>query len=237
MAYPGASSKRNVSEQPPWTSILEKQNEASMSTSSDFDNVELLIKSCLERSVSRLQEAGSGDDEWTKAIKMPLCELGRVHKYGVSATGIKADTGEWLFDMVWCDGNDGPFVFTELILAMECEWSQKPDDIWWDFEKLLIAKAKYHVFIFQQGTSAEVESFSKKFKLAIRAFKGTQPGDRFLFAAHPWDARGLRVWLEVAPLNVQDGLEQREALDALVALRKEETLPNTVVFEPGTPAS
>lgn len=194
-----------------------------MSTLSDFDNVELLIKSALEQSVSRLQEARSGDDEWTKTIKKSLRELGREHKYGVSAMGIQADTGEWLFDLVWCDGHDGPFVFTELILAMECEWSQKPDDIWWDFEKLLIAKAKYHVFIFQQHTSAEVERISRQFRLAIRAFKGTQPGDRFLFAAHPWDARGLRVWLEVAPLNVQDGLEQRKALDALVALRKEET--------------
>ena len=150
-----------------------------------FDDVEQEIMSALDAIVGADKKAGGlADSEWTEMIKTKLTELGRKHGYGVSASGCKepADTGEWLFDLVWCDGKDNPWEFWEMPLAMECEWSTNKGDIEYDFEKLLVTRTKYRLFAFQGASRKEVDDMVSQLEHKVRVFKSSMPGDRYLLA-------------------------------------------------------
>ena len=146
-------------------------NAQSMGTS---DPVEQEIKATLDAVVEAAKVAGGAEDGvWTEMIKTKLIELGHKHGYGVSASGrrVRADTGEWLYDLVWCDGKDDPWEFWEMPLAMECEWSPVKGDIDYDFEKLLVVKAKYRLFIFQGRSCEEVDKIMASLEDKVRVFK------------------------------------------------------------------
>jgi hypothetical protein len=144
------------------------------------DSVELEIMSSLDTIVDVDKAEGLGDREWTKMVKAKLCELGRKHGYGVNASG--CENGEWLFDLVWCDGKDKPWEFWEMPLAMECEWSTDTGEIEYDFEKLLVVRAKYRLFIFQGQSREEVDERMAWLKNKVRVFKSFTTGDRYLLA-------------------------------------------------------
>ena len=156
----------------------------------EFDDIELKIKELLEKVAQEDSEAeGLATGEWTKRIKSELCKLGKEMGFNVCASGCEgADDGEWLFDLIWEYGEGDPRIFREMPLAMECEWSLKDGEIWWDFSKLLVARAKYRVFIFNKNTRIEVEKLIDDFRDAIHNFKSTQVGDRYLLAGFCWDS-------------------------------------------------
>ena len=106
----------------------------------------------------------------------------------MSAAGcVGADTGEWLFDLVWAAGQDKPWQFWEMPLAMECEWSTNRDDITWDFEKLLVAKARIKLLVFQQASKDDVKKLLESLRSMVRAFKMSFPGERYLLAGYSYD--------------------------------------------------
>lgn len=149
-----------------------------------FDKVEEEIKEILENIAKELSEEESSK-KWTKRIKDEICNLGERFGYNADASGYK-DASEWLFDLIWTDNKDNYFL--ELILAMECEWDTSDDyHIWVDFEKLLIPRAKYRVFIFQQSSQDKVRKFFNEMKEAIRKFRSTQTNDRYLLAGFCFD--------------------------------------------------
>lgn len=152
-----------------------------------FEKIEDEIKMILDNLADTDKRlSGLADKEWTKRIKDDLCELGQKYNYGVSAFGVeKADEGEWLFDLVWADGNDNPsWQFFEMPLAMECEWSTTKGDIIYDFEKLLVAKARHKLMVFQQKSQDDINSIIASLKDIIKHFKMTYPGERYLLAGY-----------------------------------------------------
>ena len=152
----------------------------------EFNEIELKIKEILERIAKEDSETGGiATTEWTRMIKSEICKLGKERKYGVCSSGYDgADDGEWLFDLIWCYSEGDPPFFLEMPLGLGCEWSFDDHKIWWDFEKLLIARTKYRVFIFNKKTSKEVENLMIQFEKAINKFRGTQSGDRYLLAGY-----------------------------------------------------
>jgi len=154
-----------------------------------FDEIELSIKEILEGiAIEALGEGVLNDGEWTKRIKLKLCRLGHEKGYSVSATGVEeAETGEWLYDLIWAYGEGEPWIFMEMPLALECEWSRYDEDILWDFDKLLIARSKYKIFIFTKKTDNEVNDLFKKLKIHILSFRTTQTGDRYFLAGYSWE--------------------------------------------------
>jgi hypothetical protein len=66
-------------------------------------------------------------------------------------------------------------------LIVESEWHKAYDRIKYDFEKLLVGRAKYKVIIFQASGERMLEFF-KMMKSGIEAFGGPQVGERYLLA-------------------------------------------------------
>lgn len=154
-----------------------------------LDQLETEIAGVLEEVLTAdKQSGGISDREWTRRIKESLCMLGQRNRYGVCAAGCAgADEGEWLFDMVSTVGRGDPWQFCEMPLAMECEWSTHLDDIAWDFEKLLVAKAQHKLFIFQEAAQSGVREVAERLKAMVNSFKTTLPGERYLLAGYAFD--------------------------------------------------
>jgi hypothetical protein len=155
----------------------------------EFDEIELKIKEILEGVLKADADAGGlGAAEWTKNIKLQLCKLGQEKGFKISASGFEgAETGEWLFDLIWAYGEGEPWFFVEMPLVLECEWSPYDEDIWWDFEKLLVARTKYRIFIFNKRTDDKIYDLLQQFKEAILKFRNTQKGDRYFFAGYSFE--------------------------------------------------
>lgn len=134
------------------------------------------------------KKGGLKDKEWTKQIKTGICKLGKGSGYSVCASNCDgADNGEWLFDLIWWK-DTAP---RELVLVMECEWDLSEDAIWTDFEKLLIARTKHRVFIFQQGSPDKIKNLFEKMSREVQKFGSTQVGDQYLlvgfYSLDSWD--------------------------------------------------
>lgn len=67
----------------------------------------------------------------------------------------------------------------DVLLVAESEWSSK-DYVKDDFQKLLLARSKYRIMIYQCETDGTVIRWAKE---QIRNFKLTQQGDRYLFCS------------------------------------------------------
>ena len=154
-----------------------------------LDQLEVEISQVLDDVATADHGAGGlSDREWTRRIKEGLCNLGKQKGFGVSAAGCAgADTGEWIFDLVWAAGQDTPWEFWEMPLAMECEWSTRLDDIAWDFEKLLVAKAHHKLMVFQQAGETDVREAMEKLKRMVAAFKASFLTERYLLAGYAFD--------------------------------------------------
>ena len=104
----------------------------------------------LKRVNERLAGRGVCDRVWTHDIKSELCSAGQALEYYVCTSGVtSANHGEWLFDQVWMDWIRTPRQLKRIGLVVECEWSMLCDDIFDDFEKLLVARADVRLMIFQ----------------------------------------------------------------------------------------
>lgn len=152
--------------------------------------------------LNKLNPAAPGlnltDPEWTSAIKGILAKLGHQEgcKVATSPAGIrggrdfaqlcqavqghKPDHTEWLYDILWYqDYPDNLGYLLDVLLVAESEWSSK-DYVKDDFQKLLLARSKYRIMIYQCETDGTVIRWAKE---QIRNFKLTQQGDRYLFCS------------------------------------------------------
>lgn len=130
---------------------------------------------------------------WTRAVKTALCRWGLDHGFFVCAHGVadrfrespkkKRPRYEWLFD-VTCLAYQGNYL-TGVPLVAECEWGDE-DEIYDDFQKLLLARAEIRVMVFD---AAEITSKGKfgRFEEAVERFGIGQPGDVYLLAAYTED--------------------------------------------------
>lgn len=84
--------------------------------------------------------------------------------------------GEWLFDVTCLEYGDGDYL-QRAVLAVESEWGDE-QDIYDDFEKLLICRAELRLFIFDRG--------ALKFKWLRRCIQRgpVQAGDTYLLAGY-----------------------------------------------------
>ena len=119
------------------------------------------------------QLAGRGLDDrvWTHDIKSELCSAGQTLGYYVCTSGVTtANHGEWLFDQVWMDWMHIPRQLKRIGLVVECEWRMQPDDIFDDFEKLLVARADVRLMIFQAHSGERVNEMFDLLEEEARTF-------------------------------------------------------------------
>lgn len=130
----------------------------------------------------------SGWTEWTKQILEKLCVLGQGKGYKVCTNQSAVPNSnfpEWLYDMTWVDYQDDYLL--DVALVLECEWSKKEEDIYPDFEKLLLANAHNKVMIFQSGNYNIFKKIVEQFKKMILVFKAIRVNEKYLFAGFNWD--------------------------------------------------
>jgi hypothetical protein len=128
--------------------------------------------------------------EWTNAVKR--CLLDVAGKYDLSSNCHvksfpnkypKNDNHEWLYDAVLYEATAQGI--DEVWLTVESEWSTNLDDIFWDFSKLLIARSRVHLMVFDapKGKYAELLCKLKEYINNSKLCKGSD--EVYLFATYP----------------------------------------------------
>lgn len=120
------------------------------------------------------------ETQWTVALKRRLVGLSRRFKCQTrtSRSGDNA-LNEWLYDVVWVK-EDGDRI-RDVVLVLESEWKQR--DAEYDFDKLLLARARHRVMVFtaykREGPGGSIERLLSR----ISACSLSRRGDRYLIAA------------------------------------------------------
>jgi hypothetical protein len=144
-----------------------------------IDKTEERIRSAICSIPNQLPRNGIGDRVWTKAVFKSLADLGVTLKYQICSSSSDGEfDGGWLYDLIWYE-NDTNGQLKSVPLILESEWHKAYDRIKYDFEKLLVGRARYKVIIFQASGKRMLEYF-KMMKSGIKAFRGPHFDERYL---------------------------------------------------------
>jgi len=153
------------------------------------------VKEILRKIVEELSNVslrcrtGNGAKPWTREIKSAICRIAKVSSsspydnklYATNCDG--ADGGEWLFDLVWVrEVRGGDWKLKDLILVMESEWSPSRDDQKYDFQKLIVAKARIKLFVFQEKGEQELLAAVGEFLEMAKTFRNLDESEFYIFA-------------------------------------------------------
>jgi hypothetical protein len=152
-----------------------------------LDSIETEIWAALQPiPVMAKAEGWLSDAQWTAAVKKALVCVGRKFGHGTAASGCESDEGaEWLYDVVWWK-SDSEGDMTDVPLVAESEWGGEKA-IQDDFQKLLVARSKYRVMVFQGKSEIVVKDRFEKMRRWVEKFKGILPTDRFLLVGWAQD--------------------------------------------------
>jgi hypothetical protein len=116
----------------------------------------------------------------TKAIKLAIGTLGE--ELGFKVCGLPAGKKEWLYDLCWHSRSSLPdSKLLDVPLVLESEWTQY--EIEYDFEKLLVAKSKFKVMVFQANGQTAID-YLQKLEQRIRTYQGGSSGEIYLLACY-----------------------------------------------------
>jgi len=155
----------------------------------DIDEIEAKICKAI-RSVPI--DSLRGDGAWTKAIFKAIADLGTKMGYQIcsSRSDGEYDSG-WLYDLIWYE-NDEKGQLKSLPLILESEWNRNYAGIKYDFEKLLIARAKYKIMIFQ-AKGKKLPLFFEQMQSAIEAFHMASEDESYLLVCFDEDSWAFRL--------------------------------------------
>ena len=155
-----------------------------------FQKIETEIINILESIASKARDKFKIDNTWptnrelTSQIKDSLREIGSKKEYCIC--GHKSEYPEWLYDIVWLKLDKHGHLI-DSILVGESELNESDSEIDWDFQKLLLAKAKHKVMIFQKKSIDDIHTKMADFEQQVKKYKGTDTGERYLFAGLDWN--------------------------------------------------
>jgi hypothetical protein len=156
-----------------------------MRPGADVETWEAEIQNGLKAIPARAFARGWSEPRWTREVKRVVGVIGTRHGFAVCASGWpKIFYEEWLFDLVWYK-NDKNDRLVSVPLVLESEWSLSFEEVKYDFEKLLVAKAQLRILVHQARTKAALEDVQRKLITLVSEFEGSTKGDRYLFAG--WD--------------------------------------------------
>ena len=159
----------------------------------EIDSVELAVIEAAKSVAKRAKkERWSGDEPWTRGLKLELAKRGK--SYGFYVCGSKCEDygrGEWLYDLVWLKVGNGTKVITDVSLIFESEWSTNQTYIDNDFQKLLLGRAQHRMMVFEQ--KHDVGPVFERLKDQVRNFARSQSGDRYLLLGWQYQ-NGTAEW-------------------------------------------
>lgn len=146
-----------------------------------------LVKSIQTRLTSLESRLGGKDlglAEWTKQIKLELVQLCREMEWHhhCSETGNAEGGREWLFDFTAIEFNEENYEMRTIYLIVESEWSKNLEDIKYDFQKLICARSKLRLMIFQGNSTDSIQSTINELMRLVHAFEFSNKSDEYMFA-------------------------------------------------------
>jgi hypothetical protein len=83
-----------------------------------------------------------GGSLWTGAVRKALTQFATEIDPHIVVCYSNDNGPEFLLDLIWLKpARDDPDANGMILLAVECEWSCRPDDVWYDFSKRLYVRA------------------------------------------------------------------------------------------------
>jgi hypothetical protein len=140
---------------------------------------------------------GRSDTEWTTHIKCGVGQIGLDAGLLATASGYPTPADqEWLFDLIWFENSEQKHL-KRLVLALESEWNRHPDEICYDFEKLLVARAPLKVMVFQDN-GRNLPELWQMFETSLQTYAQHDADELYLFAAfqetpHEFMVKMIRV--------------------------------------------
>ena len=123
------------------------------------------------------------DGEWTIAVKKALIDVAYEHKLRVCSRlpddYKDNEIPEWMYDLIIYTKPDD--VFNEVHLVCESEWKLDIKEIIYDFEKLLFARSKVRLIVFQVYEEKYLEYKNTLINI-IEKSGSCSNGDIYLFA-------------------------------------------------------
>jgi hypothetical protein len=133
-----------------------------------------------------------GDGAWTKAIFKAIADLGTKLDYHICSSRSDGEyDGGWLYDLIWYE-NDEKGQLKSLPLVLESEWDKNYKGVKYDFEKLLIARAKYKIMIFQ-ARRKKLPQFFQQMQSAIEAFHTASEDESYLLVCFDEDSWAFQI--------------------------------------------
>jgi RNAse (barnase) inhibitor barstar len=140
---------------------------------------------------------GHSDTEWTSQIKCGIGQIGLEAGLLATASGYPTPKDrEWLYDLIWFQNSPQKHL-ERLVMALESEWSRDPDEILYDFEKLLVARAPLKVMIFQDN-GRNLDALWQMFEKSLQTYAHHDPTELYVWAAfqetrHEFTVKAARV--------------------------------------------
>lgn len=103
---------------------------------------------------------------WTESLNILFKKF--ADNYGCEIYN-KTLNKEWLYDITICKQSKG--CIDETFLVAESEWSIYGEDIWYDFQKLLLSNSKYKVMIFSRKNIDEQEQMVADMKKQVQSYR------------------------------------------------------------------
>lgn len=125
----------------------------------------------------------------TKAVKTFFADLGLQLDYRVATSGVAAQRGEWLYDLVWYHGSDTWYRRQGLVLETEMRPGASVKNASYvdvDFHKLIQARADIRVWLGAIPNTSMVEEHMKNCERQIVEFEQSMPGDFYMFILFDW---------------------------------------------------
>lgn len=171
------------------------------------DEYEKLICEALNKKILNKIESDS-NKSWTKAVFEILSEC-KNKNTKIACSSLQEenrDCGEWLFDYVEytesleIELSNGLYnILSEIILVVECEWEFYKNqnyfmNLKYDFEKLLVAKSNYRLFIFEGNSIEMIQKTILDLKYIAKNFSKLNKNERILFAG--WE-KGKEFYFDI----------------------------------------
>ena len=155
----------------------------------DADEHIKLIKKCLADTAKDLVKAGRmTNNDWTHECLRALADLGESEfKYNAAPCPRCVEHG-WLYDLIWWKGKKGEM--TDLILALESEWSPSIQFVRYDFQKLIQARARIKVLISDSLKSEDCQTLISD----IDNFEQNENDGEYLFAMYNGNSKTFEFY-------------------------------------------
>jgi hypothetical protein len=170
---------------------------------------------------------------WTKKIKSTLQSILQCEVTEVIFTDAEKQISEFMLDLVAWNRENGEGI----VLAAECEWNTKPQEIVKDFEKLLVMKSSTKLMIFaSSGKIPNQQLILEALKKSFFGYKHHVAGERYVFVDFARTPDRMGFWFVISKDGLVESLAPVNQIDLGNGLDNGRTIALLSAFcTPSTP--